>query len=76
MSVIILKNFISEIAGPISIKFHVQLQGRDVVCVCLVGGGGGGGGGAWGGGSMEFYLNGPGHITKMAATSSPYLVLT
>ena len=40
MSVNILKVFISENAGPISIKFHVQLQGRDGVS----GGGGGGGG--------------------------------
>ena len=25
-------------------------------------------------GGGEFYLNGPGHMTKMAATSSPYMV--
>ena len=29
MSINILKDFISENAGPISIKFHAQLQGRD-----------------------------------------------
>ena len=29
MSVNILKDFSSENAGPISITFHVQLQGRD-----------------------------------------------
>ena len=29
MSINILKDFISENAGPISIKFHVQLQSRD-----------------------------------------------
>ena len=78
MSVNILKDFISENAGPISIKFHVQLQGRDVaVCVCGGGsGGGGGGGGGRGRGGWNFYLNGPGHMPKMAATSSPYMVLT
>ena len=36
MSVKILKKFIPENAGPISIKFHTQLQGKS-------GGGGGGG---------------------------------
>ena len=29
MSINILKDFISENAGPISVKFHVQLQGKD-----------------------------------------------
>ena len=29
MSVNILMDFISENAGPVSIKFHEQLQGRD-----------------------------------------------
>ena len=38
MSVNILKDFSSENAGPISIKFHVHLQGG-----WGVGGGGGGG---------------------------------
>ena len=60
MSIIILKDSISENAWPISMKFHMQLHGREKgVC---------GGGG--------FYLNGQGHMTKMAATSSPYMVLT
>ena len=41
------------------------------MCVCVWGGGGGG----WGI-VVEFILNGPGHMTKMSATSSPCMVLT
>ena len=32
--------------------------------------------GGGGGGVQNFCFNGPSHITKMAATSSPYMVLT
>ena len=60
MFIISLTDFISENTRPISIKFYVQLHGRDGV--------------GWGLGG--FYLNGPGQMTKMAATSSPYMVLT
>ena len=65
MSINILKDFISENAGPISVKFHVQLQGKDWERGVGVRG--------WVGG---FYLNGSGHMTKMVATFSPYMALT
>ena len=48
--------FSSETAWPIKVKFHAEPPWEG-------GGGGGGGGGA------KVYINGPGHMTKLAAMS-------